>query len=67
MMICNNDFLSMKQAASYLSMEYESFRYHVKRNRGPNFSMVGKMRVFTKEWLDSWNKVDRRKKSKYSD
>lgn len=62
-MINGNNFLTLKEAAAYLGMEYETLRYHVKKNRGPDFTQKGKIRLFTKEWLDAWKKVDRRKEN----
>lgn len=61
-MINNNNIMTMKEAACYIGMEYEAFRYHVKKMRGPEFLDKGKMRIFTKESLDAWQKTDDRKR-----
>lgn len=56
----NNQPLTLQQAADYLNRKYETFRYYVTINRGPDWVLVGKRKCFYKEALDVWSPRDRR-------
>ena len=52
--------MTMREAAIYKKMDYETFRYWIKNGRGPKNEFIGKRMFFTKKNLDKWKKIDRR-------
>ena len=55
-------YLTMREAAIYCGKKYETFRYYVKMKRGPQSEKLGERELFTKDELDQWKPIDRRKK-----
>lgn len=55
-------YLTMREAAIYCGKKYETFRYYVKMKRGPQSEKLGERELFTKNELDQWKPIDRRKK-----
>ena len=57
----DNQYFTLEQAADYCGKAYETFRYYIKNKRAPEFSLIGKRKVFTKKALDAWMPEDKRK------
>ena len=57
-----NNPMTMQQAAYYSNKTYEAFRYWVRSPYGPKAIMLGNRKFFTREELDKWKPVDKRKK-----